>query len=433
MTSSSNSYDLPTQFTIDKLELKGIDVTGLFIGLDYFESIDTPASGGTITIMDTDGAGLRTRYELEFIEEIEFSFTNARDESFEFKGVMNGIRNEGVFQQKKMFCIDYTTEQVRKNEGNFCYKAFRNMAPEEISKEMVEKIGGEIDQEGWVGKGQKMTFMGARKRPTEVIRTTLRNGVSEDLQKPSATEYKPQQPDPQKGETKGSTGFYCWQTLDGYRYASVNDLLKGNVGKEHEEFVLRMQNRSLSMEETMQSIIEYDFPRIGDFQTHQRAGAFKNKLISFNMSTGQYQELETGDNPNATEKQKEQNGEQPTRVMCKPYIPERYQNSCEKAPPNYWDQSRKTVAQGATRQNTFNDQIGKFTLAPQFTMRAGDSMKVKINKVSSEKEGGVDEKHSGKYVIAKVGHHVDVSGKAYTRVTTVRSTIQQDDASSKKV
>ena len=433
MSSQPTSFDLPTQFSIDKVKIKDIDVTGLFIGLEYFESIFTPASGGTLLIYDTDGAGLRTRYELEFIEEIEFEFTNARDEKLEFKGVMNGIRNESVFQQKKMFCIDFTTEQVRKNEGNFVYKAFRNLTPEEISKEMVEKIGGKIDDSGWVGKGQKMTFLGARKRPNEVIRTCLTGGIAEDLQKPSATSYNPSQAQPQKGETKGSTGFYCWQTLDGYRFASVNDLLSGNVGKEHEEYVLRLQNQSLSMDETMQSIIEYDFPQLGDFQTHQRAGAFKNKLISFNISTGQYQELVTGDNPNATEKQKEQNGEEPTRVMSKPYIPERYQNSCEKAAPDYWDQSRKTLAQGAQRLNTFNDQIGKFTLAPQFTMRAGDCINVKINKIESEKEGGVDEKHSGKYTVAKVGHHFGVDGKSYTRVTTIRSTIQQDDASSNKV
>lgn len=78
------------------------------------------------------------------------------------------------------------------------------------------------------------------------------------------------------------------------------------------------------------------------------------------------------------------------------------------------------------------DQHGRFTLPAQFQIRAGDTIEVKINKTCSE--GGptqYDKKHTGKYLIKQVGHHIFADGrKAYTKLTTLRSIEQQDDTSS---
>ena len=130
-----------------------------------------------------------------------------------------------------------------------------------------------------------------------------------------------------------------------------------------------------------------------------------------------------------TEKQKEA-VKFPTRYLWKPYTNEKFMSGCDKAQPNTGDQSRLCLSQNITRQNTFDDQLGEFTLPPHFEMSAGDTIDVKLSKVESEKEGGYDEKHSGKYVIKALGHHFTVDGRAYTKIATIRSTTQQDEEQS---
>ena len=121
----------------------------------------------------------------------------------------------------------------------------------------------------------------------------------------------------------------------------------------------------------------------------------------------------------------------PTRYLWKPYTNEKFMAGCEKAQANTGDQSRLCLAQNTVRQNTFDDQLGEFTLPPHFEMSAGDTIEVKISKVRSEKEGGYDKKHSGQYVIQEVAHHFMANNnKAYTKVSVLRTTKQQDDSSS---
>ena len=127
--------------------------------------------------------------------------------------------------------------------------------------------------------------------------------------------------------------------------------------------------------------------------------------MSFDLDKGYYKEFVYDDTANMTEKQKEAAGDVPTRVLSRAYNNEMFENTCEKAQDNKHDQSRESLAQNVVRQNTFNDQSGTFTLPPLFTIRAGDPFDVKIPKVSSEKGGGIDKKHSGTYIIKQVGHH----------------------------
>lgn len=418
----SNNFDKPTQYEIGSFTIDGNDVIGLLQMISIFESIYSPVITGSVVLLDTDGSDFISKYEIEGSEEITFDFTNANDEQLEFKGVLNGLRNKAVKNQTNMFTFDFTSEQVRRNEEKFVTKRFKNKEPKAVIEEMIELLGGETDKVE--GDGLPMSFLGSRKRPTDIIKYTLTHGVS---QKSSSSEKGKSREE----ETKGTTGFACWQTLDGYRFNSIDNILKGEGGNDAGTFTHQLQNHGLSMEEAMTSVIDYDFKELGDIQSKMRSGAFRNVVISFDLDKGLYKEFEYNDEENMTEKQKEA-VKFPTRYMWKPYTNERFENQCTKAKDNEHDQSRRYLAQNTVRQNTFADQLGNFTLPPSFELRAGDYIEVKIPKVKSVGEGGYNEKHSGRYVIKQVGHHIMNDGHAYTRVQTIRSTVQQDDSSSQQ-
>ncbi len=412
------------QFKINKITIEGKDIKGLLLSLDYYESIYIPACGGSLSIMDSAHAGFIEENNIEFIEKIELEFENANGETFQFKGVLNGLRNETAKQSLKTYTMDYTSECVRKNEQEFIIKRFKNKNPKNIVEEMIKKIGGKMDKSS--GNGEPMNFLGNRRRPTDIIKHVCIEGVDKGkVSDPNDSSGKPQEKD-----IKGTTGYLCWETADGYRFAPVTDVMKGSAGGQTQEYEYKMQNVGESLGDAMKAIVSFEFQQIGDYQSHQRGGAFRNKLISFDMDKGLWCEFEQKDKTDTSQKMASET-KKFSRVFCRPFTNERYENGTQKAQNNKYDQSRKFLSQNAISQNNAPDSIGYFTVPLAPSIRAGDLFKCKIYKVVGEGgSGGYDRKQSGKYVVKQVGHHFGGDGKGYTRISTMRSTKQQNDASS---
>ena len=400
---------------------------GLFFSISIFENLYSPVITGNIIIIDSDGAGFIEENGIEFIEPIEFSFKNANGDTLKFKGVLNGLRNEVVQNALKFYTIDFSSEAVRKNEQTRVVKKFSDTKPGDIVSQMAEKLGGTL--EGTVPSGIPMTLIGSRMRPTDVIKFVLTHGLSD---KTEASEQEGTKTE----EAKGTTGFLFWETLDGFKFDTIDNVAAGKVGTKHKDYNLQLVNNELGMEELMKTIIECNFKQIGDFQTKLRSGAFSATNISFDMDSGEYKEYKYYNETNMTDKQKEMlKSDAVTRYFSKPISNQKFMapQQCTPAQANTGDQSRKYLNQNAGRQNTFSDQNGEFTLYPQFDFRAGDPFECKVSKVKDEEsEGGYDKKHSGRYIIQQVGHHFFNDGRAYTKIKTIRSTIQQDDSSSTK-
>lgn len=416
---------LATQFSIDTIKIDNIDIVGFFQNITLNEHLYSPVVTGTIVMLDTHTGDFIGENDIEGNEDIEFEFTNANDEALKFKGKLNGMRDKTVDTQRIMYVFDFTSEQVRQNESKFCPKAYKNQSPEEIAREIVEdKLGGEVDK--WTGKGRPMTFIGGNKRPVDILRYIIKNAVSQNGNSTASKD------DEKEGEVKGTTGFLCWQTVDGYRFASVDDILKGEGGEDRGTFTHQVEQRGLSLEQSMNSIVQYDFKIVGDYQAKLRSGAFAHKQENFNLDTGEFSEKWYDGEPLMSKKQVKEMMGKHTRIITNFTSNERFQNDCAKAQDYQWDQKNLAVSQNLARQNTFDDQHGHFTLPPRFEIRAGDYFEVKIPKMKSEKEAGYDKKMSGRYIVKAVTHHIDNLGAAYTRVSTVRSTKQQDDNTSRE-
>ena len=135
--------DEPAKFQMLELKVDGEDIIGLFVSIEIFENIFIGGVTGSITIVDSDGANFIENkngegQQIEFNEPISFRFRNAEDQEIKFEGVMNGLRNEMVKNQTKMYTIDFTSNAVRKNELTTVSRAFKEKSPDQIVKEMVE-------------------------------------------------------------------------------------------------------------------------------------------------------------------------------------------------------------------------------------------------------------------------------------------------------
>ena len=384
---------------------------------------------GNILLTDTDGAtdqgSFIEKNNIEFIEPISLQFKNASGETLQFEGVLNGLRNEYMKSGLKYYLVDFSSESVRKNEQTFVTESFRDTSPQAIVQQMIQKVGGNLESSA---SGKNMQYLGARRRPLDIVKYVCTHGLSQQTE---ATE----QDDQRDEEAKGSTGFLCWETTKGYNFESIDDVLAGKAGTQHTGYSTQLVNKSLPMDRLMKTIVKSDFTQIGDFQTKLRSGAFGGMNVSFDMDTGIYKEYTFYNDKNMTDKQKKLFPKGTlSRYFMKPIDNQKYENSCQKAQPLTGDQSRGYLNQNAGRQNTFSDQTGEFTLYPSFNIKAGDTFECKLNKIKGERsQGDPDKKHSGRYIVQAVGHHFFADGKAYTKLKTIRSTIQQDETSSAQV
>ena len=437
---TEETFSLPTQYRIDNITIDGIDVIGLFQSIEIYESIYSTGITGSIVIFDTDFAGFiekegkklggKSNERLEFIEPISFTFTNALGEELIFDGYLSGLRDEIVKQKNKMYIIDFVSQSIRNDDEVFLVGAYKDKKPEEIIEECVDIIGTTSEI---IGKGEPMNFVAGRRKPTKVITYVCNHAAEAD----AAVEENSKEA--QEGEAKGSGGFLCWETIDGYKFCSVSQIRQlGDNGENYPFTVFRdyeytLANQEVPLETKMLHIIEHEFPKLADYDEKRKTGANNHILILYDMDKGEYIEVnakaEAG--KETTEKQAKDN-KKPTRYKTKVVQNEKFNGECklEKEVDDSIDQTRKVDAQALKSQNTFGDQHGRFTLAPRFSMRAGDAIDVRIRKtLLGEEESVFDVKHSGLYVIQQVGHHIFADGQAYTKIQTLRALEMQDDDS----
>ena len=142
----------PSQFKISEITIDGEDIAGMFISMEVYENIFIPLVTGNLTIMATDGNNFIEDKEIEFNEEFGFSITNGNDDKLIFKGVLNGVEGESSKENKKIYKVNFVSEEMRQNDQEFISERFKSKTPQDIIKEMIQKIGGEIDAKCAAGK-----------------------------------------------------------------------------------------------------------------------------------------------------------------------------------------------------------------------------------------------------------------------------------------
>ena len=421
----SFELDHPAKVKMNEVIINGVDVLGLFVSIEIFENIFIGGVTGSIVIMDNDGISFIEDQNLEFIEDISFSFENISGDQIKFEGQMNGLRNEFTAQQIKMYTIDFTSKSVRNNELVFINKAFRDTLPEEIIGEMMDKLDNTLIRGSFQSQGKPMTFVSGNRKPIDVIRYVLNHAIAFD----GSPTYEENLDD---SRASGTSGFLCWETLDGYRLSSLTNIFKdNNFSPTHVDYANYLANSPTGGETKIKTIMTYDFPKVGDYFQKARSGAVKSNVVSFDLDTGEMSTIKyEATDGDVTPKLKSE-VKSPSRTMVRMFSNEIFNNACQKESKDVGDQSRMYLAQTISRQNTLSDTHGRITIPAHYNMRAGDKIDIKIYKIQY---GGTSRepqsKHSGKYLISQVGHHFFRSGYSYTKLALIRDnkTQNQGDA-----
>ena len=207
----------PTGYTLDGITINGEDVRNLFQNISIYESIYSPGITGTITLLDTDSNNLVEDGDIQFKEPFSFQFTSARGESLIFNGFLNKLKNKIAKAGRNIYEIEFVSPAVRKNEENLVFKAFKGVEPEVIIEEMVNLVGVKNE---YLGTGEPMTFVGSGWKPAKVMEYVCVNGVFDKSKSQVSVQKDGEQP-----RLDGTTGFLCFETIDGFRFVSIDQIL----------------------------------------------------------------------------------------------------------------------------------------------------------------------------------------------------------------
>ena len=430
------SFDTATQFRLGKIMIEDKDVTNIFFSLQIFEHCMSSAVTGTLTLVETASNQFLADNEIEGNERISISVSLPGDEYLSFEGYINRISNKVLTPEgQSTYNVEFTSSLVRENESKMITKRYQQTAPKDVVEQTINvlneraEIPVKIDK--MVSDGLPMNFIASRWHPIRNIQYVQSHGVPSI--RGGTTSLNSTTNNIKEGEGKGTGSFLFFQTLKGVRFGSSVQFLRGDLGDiSSGTFNYKLSSLANSMEEKRQLILTYETVQNNDTQTQQRAGAFKSRLISFDMDSGIYGE-QIYESEMMTEKQKKLSP-LPTRVFNRPLDNQRWNNRCDPVGMNADDQSRKYIQQSNSTINNVMDGLCQYTLPIRTDISVGDKIDINLFETSESDVAVTDRKYSGKWIVSGVAHHFLLERlAAYTRLSCLRANNQTDESSSETV
>tara|TARA_Y100000004_G_scaffold194324_1_gene258632 strand:- start:611 stop:1921 length:1311 start_codon:yes stop_codon:yes gene_type:complete len=228
--------------------------------------------------------------------------------------------------------------------------------------------------------------------------------------------------------TKGDPGYFFYETQDGHNFRAIDNLISKRPVETYTYTGGMLSN--LDNDENDFRIVRP--PRfIKDQNVKQRKKWMSSRNIFFNPSTLEVDEKfytlkgaegEIGtkvnktlgkdiDYPNGSS-----SGYSKTNYITLDIGSLDYQNLTPNNDPREWQ------AKSPMRYNLLHSQMMEIQVPCNLELRAGDVIKVEIERQGDDKElGGLDEHTSGKYLIMHLCHHFD-SKRSFTSMTLARDT-----------
>ena len=385
------------------------DITRGNPSINYYESVTSPSISMTLSFMDIDqmisqeGITGGEMIDLEIIiPDFEEKF---KIESKKQKLVLNSVRDVVTSTNKQMATLEFVSEESLINETSRVNKKFTGNVTQIVSQlltneENSDKKGIQTEKEFESDQAvNKYSFVGNLKRPFETIQWLC----------------------PKAQASSKNFGFLFYETLDGFHFKSIENLLK-----QEPEFLYQKPDRPT---ETDLRIIESNLNQSNDMGMNARMGMYSNRTIYIDLENETYEETDFNIselNPEKPLKVIETLKEKPTRLMFRMLD----QGALQKGSTKKEVEKRNELAvyqnKSYIRNNLLFSQSLNISIPINPELRAGQIIEVQFplkdntdqnttDKFGKDKDNDI----SGKYLISEL-RHVIGDGTSSTQLNLVR-------------
>lgn len=452
------------------------NITGSTPLFSYYESIDTPFIMGVLQIIDS-GINLIKTMPIQGGEQvlIEFLVSKANgtnvttDELIKFDFRLYKIYNRQFSDKAQIYNMALVPEEALLNE----FVRVDNLlegTPDEIVKNLLKDYW-KVDEDRIFTEESKFKVRRypARKTVSSLISSLQLQSIS------SKSTYSQKKSDSSDEEEKGdipssvsvsdasvtgTAGYLFFQNRNGFVFKSIDTICAvGQKGAFNGSDVIAnyYSRESLDPSDPTNyfSIRKYKFIDEIDIIDKLRRGVYSTKMVFYNISTGDYEEIsyklsDTFDDmvklgsQNKLPEYQIKRQSYPSRVMSMIIDHETWQMDDSPADPEQGgdpeisDNSKYLIAQGIARRNILETQKLEIIVPGNINLMVGEKIKIYLPNMSSqskrEKEPW-DRESSGNYLISKLSHNfnmIESSGQQFeTSLELIRDTYGMEEDPSK--
>ena len=362
--------------------------------ITYFESVKSPSISLTLSFIDVDGVisreGITGGEYLDLnIKVPDYdNFTITPDKHFM---MLNSVKDVKTTSKSQIATLEFVSVEAIINETARVSRRFTGNVSQIVKELLKDKKGIQTDKNLESDQSfNKYSFVGNLKRPFDTIQWLCPKAASDDKE----------------------GGFLFYETLDGYYFKSIKNLL------EAEPKVYKKPETPIEPDGTPVNdfrIIENNLDSSNDIGMNCRMGMYANKTIFVDIETGttktvdfKISELGLSKPPKLPSKLEDI----PTRLMLRILDKGALQKGAKKEDVEKENELAIYQNKSYARTNLLFSQTLSISIPFNPDLRAGEMIQVELPVSKGDKEtqttGRPDDNDiSGKYLISELKHTID--------------------------
>ena len=362
--------------------------------ITYFESVKSPSISLTLSFIDVDGVisreGITGGEYLDLnIKVPDYdNFTITPDKHFM---MLNSVKDVKTTSKSQIATLEFVSVEAIINETARVSRRFTGNISQIVKELLKDKKGIQTDKNLESDQSfNKYSFVGNLKRPFDTIQWLCPKAASDDKE----------------------GGFLFYETLDGYYFKSIKNLL------EAEPQVYKKPETPIEPDGTPVNdfrIIENNLDSSNDIGMNCRMGMYANKTIFVDIETGttktvdfKISELGLSKPPKLPSKLEDI----PTRLMLRILDKGALQKGAKKEDVEKENELAIYQNKSYARTNLLFSQTLSISIPFNPDLRAGEMIQVELPVSKGDKEtqttGRPDDNDiSGKYLISELKHTID--------------------------
>jgi len=404
------------------------------VGFAYYESIFSPFISGVLNVADS-GGNFISKIPIQGGERVVIQVEDVEEKEYEYELYVWKIYNRTFTKNMQNYNLALVSREALYNEGarlTEILKGTPDMIVEKILKDYLN-TGKEIFKER---AKYQVQFFPNGKKAHHIIQSVSQKAVPQsskatDSDAGKTTEGGKTGLSGDTSKASGTAGFLFFENSAGFNFNSIDYFFStGDDEFRGQAEVATYESKPNQDNPSRLVIEEYKFSNEVDMLEQMRSGTFASHVVTYNWSTGFYEEfrynleenfsamahLGSQEKLGATQKQLAIN---PSRVMTvlvdhetwhseeTPGSPDERDNGGEGG-SNYPDYQKYWLAQSIARRYFMENQKLEVTVPGNMELKVGDKIKVILPNMSSEtarKEEEIDRENSGTYLISSLSHN----------------------------
>ncbi len=408
-----------------------IDIVDYITDFSYYESILEPSIRTNITYVDTGRAIKKDNSTQSVIdglplyttEYVNIKISDGNDVQLNIEQYITSVVPVGQDIQKSVVILDLVSE-----EGIINYKAAVNQRFDGKISEHVKKI---LTDKKYLGTEKKLdieetennyAFIGNQKRPFYSILTLAKKSIP-NIQ----------------GAKQNTAGYLFFETSEGFKFKSIDSLLDQ---KKKKSFIYNETPDSAGKNIPSgysAKILKYSVDDVsGDIQSKLAMGTYSTRTILFDPFNCYYEVITK--EAEETEKNLKLAGKNLPKLNPR-FIREGKNQEYSRTQYMLIDkgtlptgdskqQINKSTEQNFDPKNILNQSVMRYnqlfstktqiTIAPDFSLHAGDIIFIQSPELSNKDNKELNKQFGGKYLISDLCHYISKTKGGYTELTLIR-------------